>query len=138
MNNSILNNKLVEEKKFESYQIRKKLKILKNFDDIDEKIKFGYISVVPKSSLLHINENKFLSYKEIKKEMQRKELERHQKLRESSIRSIQNPTPFQNFEITKNILREKIKFKKDIYANHKSLLKSIIDATDSVKGKLNN
>lgn len=136
MNNSILNRKLIEEKKnFENQQIGSKLKKLRNFDDIDEKIRFGYISVIPKTSLLYVNENKFLSYKEIKKEIKRKELEKHQKLRESSLRSNLNPTPFQHFEITKNVLREKIKFKKDILnANHKSLLKNTIDGSDSGTG----
>jgi len=134
INNSILNNKLIEEKNFESFQIGKKLKILKNFDDIDNKIKFGYISVVPKSSLLHVNENKFLSYKEMKNEMKLKEQEMHYKLRESSLRNIQNPTPFQNFEITKNILREKIKFKKCIYSCHNTLMNNVVNAEDCVEG----
>jgi hypothetical protein len=70
----------------------------------------------------------------MKNEMKRKEQERHYKLRESSLRNIQNPTPFQNFEITKNILREKIKFKKCIYSYHKTLMNNVVDAGDCVEG----
>jgi len=128
----VLNSKLIEEKNFESFQIGKKLKILQNFADIDDKIRFGYINVVPKSSLLHVNENKFLSYREIKKDIHKKVKERNIKLKEANIKSMQNLTPFQSFELTRNLLREKIRFKKDIYSNQKSLLNNIIDGTDII------
>jgi len=134
MDNTILNKKLAEERNFENTQIGKMLKKLQNFDDIDEKIKFGYISVVPKTSLLYVNENKFLSYKELKKDFNRKEKIKHLKLQESSLRSINNPTPFQNFETSKNILREKIKFQKDIYAYQKTLMNDVIDAGENKQG----
>lgn len=132
INHSVLNSKLIEEKNFESFQIGKKLKILQNFADIDDKIRFGYINVVPKSSLLHVNENKFLSYREIKKDIHKKVKERNIKLKEANIKSMQNLTPFQSFELTRNLLREKIRFKKDIYSNQKSLLNNIIDGTDII------
>jgi len=136
INNSILNNKIIEDKNFDNLQIGKKLRILRNFVDVDEKIKFGYIKVVPKGSLLHVNENKLLSYNEIKKDIKKKEAERNQKLKESSIRNIKNLTPFQSLEITKNILKEKIRFKKDIYYNQKNLLKNIVDGTEIIPDNL--
>jgi len=132
-----LDNKIFEDKNFESLQIKKKLKILRNFVDIDEKIKFGYLSVIPKSSLLHINENKFLSFQEIKKEMKKKELERNQKFKGSISRNYKNLTPFQNFELTKNILKEKIKFKKDNNCNQKSILRNIFEGTETGHDKVN-
>lgn len=126
INNSFLN-KIFKNKNPGDSSKPSNLKILQNFSHIDEKIRLGYINVVPKSSLLYINEEKFLSYKEIKKELEKKELDSTKKLKSSCCKSLKNMTPFQNFELTKNLLKEKIKFKKDINYYQQMLFRDTID-----------
>ena len=105
----------------------KKLKILQNLEDIDDKIKFGCINVVPKNSLLKVNENKFLNYKDIEKEVKKREKEVKSNLQKATDKNSRNLTSFQKNELNKVILKEKIQFKKDIYHNQENLLKNIID-----------
>ena len=114
----------------------KKMKILKRLESIDDKIKFGLINVVPKKSLLNINENKFLKYKDIEKDIKKREKEIKLNLQKSTNKTLKNLTSFQKNEIDRIILKEKIKFKKDIYVNHENLLKNIIDQNQNEENEL--
>lgn len=126
-----ISNSLLKKSYFSgNFQIGKKLKILQNLEDIDDKIKFGFINVVPKKSLLNINENKFLNYRDIEKDVKKREKEVKSNLQRANNKNLKNLTSFQKNELDKIILKEKIKFKKDIYLNQENLLKNIIDQNE--------
>ncbi len=132
-----ITNSLIKKSYFSAnFPMGKKMKILKRLEDIDDKIKFGLINVVPKKSLLNINENKFLKYKDIEKDIKKREKEIKLNLQKSTNKTLKNLTTFQKNEIDKIILKEKIKFKKDIYVNHENLLKNIIDQNQNEENEL--
>lgn len=112
------------------------MKILQNLEDIDDKIKFGFINVVPKKSLLNINENRFLNYRDIERDVKKREKEIKSNLQKSTNKNLKNLTSFQKNELDKIILKEKIKFKKDIYHNQENLLKNIIDQNSQEENEL--
>jgi hypothetical protein len=111
-------------------QIGKKLKILKNLDDIENKIKFGLIKVVPEKSFLNINENKYLNYKDIKNEVKKKEKEIKSNLQKSIDRNQRYLTSFQKNELDRIYLKEKIKNKKENINIQENLLKSFMKIED--------
>lgn len=108
-----------------NFSLGKKLKILKNLESMDDKIKYGLINVIPKESLLNINENNF---KNVRKQIKIKEQEIKSNLQNSkNKKNINQLTSFQKNELDKILHKEKIKLKKDIFHNHDSLLKCLIE-----------
>jgi len=70
--------------------------------------------VVPKTSLLRVDENKFLSFREIQKQIKKKETECYKKsMKVLTSSSCQSLTPFQYNEILKHIQKDKIKSNKE-------------------------
>ena len=89
-----------------SNKIKKEIKhkekmnnILTEFNEIDNKIKFGNIDIIPKTSLLYVNENKFLSFKQLNEELVQKENLINIKIKNFSLENMKNLTPFQHVEI---------------------------------------
>ena len=67
--------------------------------------------MVPKTSLLRLDENMFLSYNEIQKEFKKKELECHKKCIVALTKNSLNLTPYQYNDILKNKHKEKFRSK---------------------------